>query len=130
MRPLVVVVVIPGRQGEISFCGVAPVSGLGPLAQCGLDEAFGLAVGLRALGPGAAVLQAHQLAGAAKLVRAIAAAVRSEPPAGMQIAPTTEASPTQNAADGSRTDGGATCDFIAGSMVTAQLDEVFDHQLG
>ena len=24
MRPLVVVVVVPGRQGEISFCGVAP----------------------------------------------------------------------------------------------------------
>ena len=75
MRPLVVVVVIPGKESEISFCGVAPMSGVGPLAQSGLDKAFGFAVGLGRVGPGAAVLQAQLLTDAAKLVRAIAAAV-------------------------------------------------------
>jgi hypothetical protein len=66
---------IPGKKSEISFGGVAPVSGVGPLAQSGLDEAFGFAVGLGGVGPSAAVLQAHLLTGAAKMVRAIAAAV-------------------------------------------------------
>ena len=58
MRSLVVVVVIPGKKSEISLCGVAPVSGVGPLAQSGLDEAFGFAVGLGGVGASAAVLQA------------------------------------------------------------------------
>jgi hypothetical protein len=49
---------------------------------------------------------------------------------GMQIAPATEPSAAQNAADGSRTDGGAACDLIAGSMVTAQMNDVLDHRVG
>src|SRR5512144_424092 len=75
MRALVVVVVVPGRQGEISFRGVAPVSGVGPLAESGLDEAFGFAVGLRGVRAGAVVPQAHLLAGVAKLLGAVATAV-------------------------------------------------------
>ena|SRR5579864_8009120 len=221
MRSVVVVVVIPGKQGEISFRGVAPVSGVSPFAQGGLDEALGFAVGLRGVGAGAAVLEAQLLAGAAKLVGAIAAAIIGEQSAhadtvageelhrlaqksdrgvglligqdlgegqarvivdgnmqglptrmraptptaaiaapaylleaghtldievqqvsgsgafvahdgrpGMQIAPATEASAPQNAADGGRTDGGMACDLIAGSMVTAQLNDPLDHRLG
>lgn len=38
MRPLVLVEVIPGGQSEISFCGIAPVSGIGPLAQVELPR--------------------------------------------------------------------------------------------
>ena len=49
--------------------------GVGPLAQSGLDEAFGFAVGLGGVGASAAVLQTHLLAGAAKMVGAIATAV-------------------------------------------------------
>ena len=48
----------------------------------------------------------------------------------MQIAPATEPSAAQNAADGSRADGGATCDLIAGSMVTSQIDDVLDQRVG
>src|ERR1700675_1464220 len=49
---------------------------------------------------------------------------------GMQIAPATEPSAAQNAADGSRTDGGAACDLIAGSMLTSQMKDVLDHGVG
>jgi hypothetical protein len=38
-----VVVLGPRSQGEIALIGVRPVSGVGPLAQGGLDEAFGFA---------------------------------------------------------------------------------------
>ena len=62
----------------VSFVGIAPVSGVGPFAQSGLDEAFGFAVGLRRVRTSAAVLEAHLLASVAELVRTITAAVVSQ----------------------------------------------------
>jgi hypothetical protein len=47
MGPFEVVVVGPGGEGEVALLGVRPVSAIGPLAQSGLDEAFGFAIGLR-----------------------------------------------------------------------------------
>ena len=78
MGPGEVVVVGPGSEGEIALIGVGPVSGVGPLAQGGLDEAFGFAVGLWRVRASAAVLEAHLATSAAKLVGAIAAAVIGE----------------------------------------------------
>jgi hypothetical protein len=46
MRTGVVVVVGPGSEGEVALVGVGPVSGIGPFAQSGLDEAFGFAIGV------------------------------------------------------------------------------------
>ncbi len=54
MRPLVVVVVGPWLEAGIALVGVGPVFCIGPLAQGGLDEALGLAVGSGRVGPGAA----------------------------------------------------------------------------
>lgn len=79
MGPGEVVVVGPGSQGEVAFLGVGPVSGVGPLAQGGLDEAFGFAVGLRRVRASAAVFEAHLKTNVVKLVGAIAAAVIGEP---------------------------------------------------
>src|ERR1035437_1404931 len=45
MRPGEVVVGGPGLEVLVALFGVFPVSGIGPLAQCGLDKAFGLAIG-------------------------------------------------------------------------------------
>ena len=42
-----VVVVHPGLEMCIAFVGGFPVAGVGPFAQGGLDEAFGLAIGAR-----------------------------------------------------------------------------------
>ena len=78
MRTVVVVVVGPGSEGEVTLLGVGPVSGIGPFAQSGLDEAFGFAVGLRGVRAGAAVFEAHLETSLAKLVGAIAAAVIGE----------------------------------------------------
>ena len=55
MRSFAVVVVGPGLKMSVSFLGVGPVFCVGPFAQRGLDEAFGLAVGSGRVGPGAAV---------------------------------------------------------------------------
>ena len=66
MRTGVVVVVGPGSEGEVSLLGVGPVSGVGPFAQGGLDEAFGFAVGLRRVGASAAVFEAHLATSLAK----------------------------------------------------------------
>ena len=78
MRADEVVVVGPGSQGEIALIGVRPVSGIGPLAQSGLDEAFGFAVGLRRVRPSAAMFEPHLETSVAELVGAIAAAVIGE----------------------------------------------------
>ena len=78
MRAGVVVVVGPGSEGEVALVGVGPVSGVGPLAQSGLDEAFGFAIGLRRVRACAAVFEAHLQTSLAKLVGAIAAAVIGE----------------------------------------------------
>ena len=58
----------PGRRAAIW-------QGVGPLAQQGLDEAFGLAVGLGRVRPGAEVAQAEHPAGLAKEARDVARAV-------------------------------------------------------
>jgi hypothetical protein len=78
MGPDEVVVVGPGSECEIALIGVGPVSGVGPLAQGGLDEAFGFAIGLRRVRASAAVFEAHVKTNAVKLVGAIAAAVIGE----------------------------------------------------
>ena len=78
MGSLAVVVVGPGRQRAVSLVGIAPVSSVGPFAESGLDKAFGLAVGLGRVRTSAAVFEAHVLASAAELVRAITAAVVGE----------------------------------------------------
>jgi hypothetical protein len=51
------------------------MANVGPLAQGGLDEAFGLAVGARGVGAGEAALDAELEAGGAELSGAIAGAV-------------------------------------------------------
>src|ERR1700681_4694189 len=78
MRTSVVIVVGPGREDEVALIGVGPVSGIGPFAQSGLDEAFGFAVGLRRVRASAAVFEAHLQTSLAKVVGAIAAAVIGE----------------------------------------------------
>jgi len=78
MRPGVVVVVGPGSESEVALVRVGPVSGVSPLAQSGLNEAFGFAVGLGRVRAGAAVFEAHPQTGAAEMVGAIAAAVIGE----------------------------------------------------
>src|SRR5229473_4964054 len=54
------------------------MANVGPLAQSGLDETFGLAVGAGGVGTGKAVLDAELEAGGAKLAGAIAGAVVGE----------------------------------------------------
>jgi hypothetical protein len=57
MRSVPVVLVDPGSEVLFSFGGVLEGAGVGPFAQGGLDEAFGLTVGAWCVGPGAAVLE-------------------------------------------------------------------------
>src|ERR1035438_3252901 len=60
-----IVVMQPGLEVVFSICGVVVGAGVGPFAQGGLDEAFGLAVGGWGIGLGEAVfdvLLAHGLA--------------------------------------------------------------------
>src|SRR5213080_4483039 len=54
------------------------MANVGPLAQCSLDEAFGLAVGAGSVRAGEAVLDAELEAGGAEVSRAIAGAVVGE----------------------------------------------------
>src|SRR5208337_3115906 len=62
----------------IAFIGVEVMANVGPLAQRGLDEAFGFAVGARSVGTGEAVLNAELEAGGAELSGAIAGTVVGE----------------------------------------------------
>ena len=78
MRTGVVVVVGPGSEAEVSLLGVGPMSGVGPFAQGGLDEAFGFAVGLGRVRASATVFEAHLETGLTKEMGAIAAAVIGE----------------------------------------------------
>jgi hypothetical protein len=50
MRSVEVVVLQPRREMLIAFLGVEVMANVGPLAQSGLNEAFGLAVGARGEG--------------------------------------------------------------------------------
>jgi hypothetical protein len=75
MGSLVVVVAQPsGRVGGAAV-RAAVRQGVGPLAQERLNEAFGLAVGLGRVRPGAEVAQAQQPAGLAQQARDVARAV-------------------------------------------------------
>jgi hypothetical protein len=56
MRTMEVVMLEPGREMLIAFLRVEVMANVGPLAQGGLDEAFGLAVCARSVGAGEAVL--------------------------------------------------------------------------
>src|ERR1035438_9807763 len=78
MRADEVVVVVPGSESEVALVGVVPVSDVGPLAQSGLDEAFGFAVGLRRVRTSASMFESECVAGLAKVMGAIAAAVVGE----------------------------------------------------
>ena len=50
MRTVEVVMLEPGGELLIAFLGVEVVANVSPLAQGGLDEAFGLAVGAGSVG--------------------------------------------------------------------------------
>jgi hypothetical protein len=52
MRPVPIVASEPDRQ----LCGAAVGVGIGPFAKRGLDEALGLSVGARRIGPGPSYL--------------------------------------------------------------------------
>ena len=58
-----VVVMDPGRRGLAERSGTAGRSAVGPFAQASLDEAFGLAVGLRPVGSGEVCLMPAPPAG-------------------------------------------------------------------
>lgn len=75
MRPVPVVLVYPRHEMVFSFGGVRIGAGVGPFVEGGLDEAFGLAVGARGVGPGTAVLEADLTAPVGEGVGAIADAV-------------------------------------------------------
>src|SRR5512134_754895 len=66
MRSVPVVAMEPDRQLVCAMAGGGVCVGIGPLAQCGLDEAFGLAICLWGVGFGANVPEAEALAGFAE----------------------------------------------------------------
>ena len=65
----------PCGQGLAPLLGVLEGSGVGPFAERGLDEALGLAVGLRRVGFGSDVPDAELLAGARESFGLVAASV-------------------------------------------------------
>jgi len=75
MRPGEVVVVQPGLKVLVALLGVGPMTNVGPLAQSGLDKAFGFAVGARGIGAGEVVANAKLQASLTKLAGAIGRAV-------------------------------------------------------
>src|SRR5579862_2338855 len=75
MRPVPVVAVQPSRQLSGSAIGMGVGLSVSPFAQCALDEAFGLAVGLWGVGPGSDVLEAEFAAGVAEVEGFVAGAV-------------------------------------------------------
>src|SRR6266481_1701105 len=78
MRAGKVVVVEPRGKLLIAFFGVGVVADISPLAQSGLDEAFGLAVGAGSVRAGEAMADAKFFAGGAKAMGAIARSVIGE----------------------------------------------------
>jgi len=78
MGTVEVVMLEPRRELQIAFLRVEVVANVGPLAQGGLNEAFGLAVGARSVRTGEAVLDAELEAGGAEVAGAIAGAVVGE----------------------------------------------------
>ena len=69
----VIVMKVVGKEGSSMGTGVIRTS-IGPLAGDGLDEAFGLAVGLRAIGFGEEVSEAEFMAGGSEEFGAIGGA--------------------------------------------------------
>ena len=63
MGPMLVVPGEPSAEVSVAAIGAAMGDGVGPFAQQGLDEAFGLAIGARRIGPCADVAQAEPAAG-------------------------------------------------------------------
>ena len=78
MRTVEVVVLEPWGEMLIAFFGVEVMANVGPLAQGGLDEAFGFAIGARSVRTSEAVLDSELEAGGAELAGAIAGAVVGE----------------------------------------------------
>ena len=78
MRAGKVVVLEPRGKLLIAFFGVGVVADIGPLAQSGLDEAFGLAVGAGSVRAGEAMADAECFAGSAKAMGAVARSVIGE----------------------------------------------------
>src|SRR5581483_7932674 len=78
MGAMEVVMLEPGREVLIAFLGVEVMANVGPLAQCGLNEAFGLAVGAGSVGTSEAVLDAEFKASGGAVARAIAGTVVGE----------------------------------------------------
>ena len=75
MGPVPVIAMQPYRQGAVSLFGVIEGSCVGPFSEHCLNEAFGLAVGLRRVRLGGEMLDAELLAGPRKGFRAVATAV-------------------------------------------------------
>ncbi len=73
----VIVMKVVGKEGSSVVAG-AIRTGIGPLAGDGLDEAFGLAVGLRAIGFGEEMLEAEFVAGGGEELGAIGGATIGE----------------------------------------------------
>ena len=78
MRAVEVVMLEPGRELLIAFLGVEIVANVGPLAEGGLNEAFGLAVGAGSVGTSEAVLDAELEASGAEVAGTIAGAIVGE----------------------------------------------------
>ena len=73
-----VVVVQPGKELLVAFFGVGVVTDIRPLAQSGLDKAFGFSVSAWSVRPCEAMTEAELLASGAKVVGAIAMSVVGE----------------------------------------------------
>ena len=73
----VIVMEIEGKERSAVVTGVVR-AGISPLAGDGLDEAFGLAIGLRAIGPGEEMADTQLLAGSGKEFGAISRAAVGE----------------------------------------------------
>ena len=73
----VIVMKIERKEGSSMVTGVIGAS-IGPLAGDGLDEAFGLAIGLRAIGSGEAMLEAELGAGLGEEFGAVSGAAVGE----------------------------------------------------
>jgi hypothetical protein len=73
----VIVMKVKRKEGGAVVTGVIG-AGVGPLAGDGLDEAFGLAVGLRAIGFGEAMFEAELLAGGGEEFGAVSGAAVGE----------------------------------------------------
>jgi hypothetical protein len=87
VRPMPIVVVQPASQrgGAVRRGGVG--DHVRPLAQQGLDEALGLAIGTRGVGSRKAVVEGQRLAGGGDQARAIGRAVVAEHALGHDAAP-------------------------------------------